>query len=130
MVYSGILILNSILNLWTLLIVMAVQQDDAAAQTSMEEVHKITMADYLVSSADVAVFLACGIGFFLRQGWMRFLLIGWVGFTLLYNLLNQELTVYHTARALFFIGIMAAFMFSAKVNAWFSGKDTSSPTTT
>ncbi len=74
MVYSGILILNAVINLGALFALMTVQQvaqqDDAAAQTSMEEVHKITTADYLVSSVDVAIFLACGIGFFLRQGWM------------------------------------------------------------
>jgi len=126
MVYSGILILNAIVNLCAVLIVLAVQ-DDAAAQDSMEEVHRITTADYLVSFLDVGVFLVCGAGLFLRQGWSRFLLIGWVVLTLLYALVNQELRVYHTARALMFIGIMAVFMFDAKVSAWFSGEDVSSP---
>lgn len=128
MVYSGILIFNSIVNLCMVLIALAVQ-DLAASQNSFEEVHKLTTADYLVSFVDVAVFLICGAGLFLRQGWSRFLLIGWTAFTLLYELLNQELTVYHTMRVLFFIGVMAAFMFSDKVNAWFSGKDASPPTT-
>jgi len=126
--YSGILILNSIVQLCSVLNAMAVQ-NNTVVQNSMEDVHKVNMLDYLVSSVDIAIFLICGICLFLRQGWARILLIGWVAFTLLYDLLNQELTVYSTARALAFIGLMAVFMFSAEVNAWFSGKDATMTTT-
>jgi hypothetical protein len=117
--YSALLVLNAIVAfLGTVFMLMI--QGEPTAQTSIQDIPAITTMDYAMWFAGAAVYLACGIGLFLRQGWMRFVFLAWAALSLIQGLLSQHLTVYFTMHELVFVGVLCVFLFSSNVNAWFA----------
>ncbi|MDE2236186.1 MAG: hypothetical protein KGL13_00260 [Gammaproteobacteria bacterium] len=125
-VICGLLALNAFIGSISVVVLLFAHLAGATGDAEAHS-HLPMVTDMVILSIDTIVFLAYAIGLYYRQGWMRLLLLGWAAAFLIHGLLAMHLQVYRVMRLLIFVGVVSIFLFGAKENAWFSGKNLQPP---
>ncbi|MGE5624626.1 MAG: hypothetical protein ACM3ZT_03665 [Bacillota bacterium] len=102
-------------------------KDDPSVQAALANLPSTNTLDFVVGYIGAGLYVACGTGFLLRQGWMRFLLLLWTLLSLVYENYRGHMTVFSFGRDLVFYGVVFFFLFTAKARGWFGAKAAQKP---
>jgi len=83
--------------------------------------------DFVLGAINSAVLMACGIGFLLRQGWMRYLMLVMVLLMFFYEDFRDHLTIIGLIRDGSIYSALLWFVFTPKARDWFGAQANQMP---